>query len=335
MSRIDPGVKQVADASWAAGPTVDVVMPVYNGAAYLQEQVASILAQSDVTVRLIAVDDASTDESFALLNQLAAQDPRIKVLRNQTNVGLMRSLSLLLHEVTAQYFALSDQDDIWDNDKLSRSISVLRAQNAALVYSDVRLIDAAGNLLRERYLAPMGIRPLQGRDPVAFIFRNPAIGHTMVGTSKLARAVREIDPSLVAHEVWIIAAACKLGDVVFLDAPLGSYRQHGRNVTGARTHTMKRIARLFGRNGTLWRRQQTRIRAIRALAPTHPALAPIADAQARHGLQRLLGLPGFTAFMLGLAPRIGVFPALTEIALFPFAATPTLSSGAPRRVPSK
>ena len=336
MSKTNPGVEQNTKVTLHVHPTVDVVMPVYNGAPFLQEQIASILAQSHVTIRLIIIDDNSTDGSFALLNQLAAQDHRIKVLpKNPTNLGLIRSLSILLREVTAEYFALSDQDDIWDNDKLSRSIYALRAQNADLVYSDVRLIDAEGNLLCDRYLTSMGIRPLQGRDPAPFIFRNAVIGHTIVGTAELSRSIGEFDPTLVFHEVWIIAAAGRLGNVVYLDAPLGSYRQHSQNVIGARTLTMKRLVRLMGRNGTLWRRQQTRRNAIVALAPAYPSLAPIAAAYSRNGLRRLLGLPSFIMFMLGLVPKIGVFSALTEIVLFPFAAAPKPSSGPPSRVPSK
>lgn len=335
MNRIDARAERSDIGPGSTIATVDVLMPVYNGEAFLCEQIESILAQSDVSVRLIVVDDASTDGSFALLNRLAKQDPRLEVLQNPTNLGLMRSLSLLLRHVTGEFFALADQDDVWDRDKLFRSISRLRAQDAVLVYSDVRLIDSAGILLSDRYLGPKGIRPLQGRDPVPFIFRNPAIGHTMVGTADLARATGDIDPRLFAHEIWIIAAACTLGQVVFLDAQLGSYRQHASNVIGARRNAFYRLARLFRPNGTLWRRQQTRIRAITALVSLHPSLAPIAGAHARNGVPRLLGLPGFTAFMLRLAPRIGLFPALTEIVLFPFGGAQPRHNGPGVRVTSR
>jgi glycosyltransferase involved in cell wall biosynthesis len=318
MSRTDVRAYSDEVVSQSSLPTVDIVMPVYNGETYLEEQVSSILTQSKVTVRLIALDDGSTDCSFALLKRMAAQDPRIKLLQNPKNLGLMRSISILLREVTGHYFALADQDDIWDTDKVAKSIATLRERSATLVYSDVRLIDSIGTVLKDRYLVPMGMRPLQGRDPLPFIFRNPAIGHTMVGTAELARAVGEIDPRLLVHEIWIVAAACKLGGVTFLNDQLGSYRQHPSNIIGARRNTVRRLVRLLSTNGKLWRRQQIRIRAISALAPTHPALAPIAKAQARHGVLRLQGLPRFTTFMLRMAPKIGLFPALTEIVLFPF-----------------
>lgn len=301
-----------------AMPRVDVIMPVYNGEAYLPEQVRSILDQTHVSVRLTVLDDCSSDGSLALLKRIASEDHRVTVLNNTANLGLNRSLSRLLREVRADYFALADQDDIWCHDKLARSIATLRQERAALVYSDVRLIDAAGRRLTDSYLRPKGMRPIVGSDPVPFIFRNPAIGHTMVGTAGLAAAARDIEPSLLAHEIWIIAAACRMGKIAFLDRPLGSYRQHANNVIGARRTALQRLARLFGPNGTLWRRQQTRIRAIAALAPLHPSLAPIARIETRSGPRKLLGLPRFCLFMLGLAPRIGLLAACTEIVLFPF-----------------
>lgn len=302
-------------------PHITVVMPVYNGAAYLEAQVDSILAQTDVRLRLIAADDGSKDGSLELLQRLAAAHPALEVVTNETNMGLMRTLARLLAMVDpAQgYVALADQDDIWDPQKLSVSIAALEARQAALVYSDVRVIDADGTLTGASYLSPRAIRPVEGRNPLAFAFRNPAIGHTIVARAALAPQMALLPPSMTFHEAWLVAVACQSGPVAYVDQRLGGYRQHGGNVIGAKAGAWTRLKGLFGPNGTLGRRQNTRAAALEALATLDPSLQPLARTMARRGLARLFGWPGFCAWMLRLAPTIGTGPALTEVALFPFA----------------
>ncbi len=308
----------------APRPHVTVVLPVYNGAAYLEAQIDSILAQDGVTLRLIAVDDGSQDGSAALLRRLSQQHPALEVIANETNFGLMRTLARLLAMVEPSdgYIALADQDDVWDRDKLSASVAALEERGAALVYSDVRVIDAGGAEIAPAYLAPHAIRPVEGRDPLPFVFRNPAIGHTIVTRAALAPDMAKLPSTMTFHEAWLVGVACRTGPVVYLDRRLGGYRQHGSNVIGAKAGAGTRLARLFGRTGTIYRRQQARAAALAALAPLHPRLAPLAALTARHGLARIAAWPGFAAWQIQLASSIGLGAALTEIALFPFGAPP-------------
>ena len=311
MSRTDGG-----GGEGSGLPTVTVVMPVHNGRPFLEEQVATILGQEGVSVQLVAADDGSTDGSADLLEQIASGEPRMRVIRNAGNVGLMRTLSLLLREVRGGYFALADQDDIWDRTKLAMSVAALRDRGAALVYSDVRLVDEAGEVRLERYLPSRGLTPVEGRDPVPFLFRNPAIGHTMVGRAEVAQTVGEIDPTLLAHEVWIIARACRIGQVVFLDRVLGSYRQHGGNVVGARPSVIGRLWRLFGPEGRIVRRQVTRARAFRALARDWPDLRPVDALQRAEGVRRLLGWPRFAGFVWSRGRVLGLSAVMAEVVFF-------------------
>ena len=299
-------------------PTVTVLMPVYNGERFLEEQIQSILDQTGVRLTLVVANDGSTDNSLGLLLCLAAKDTRITVLNSDINLGLMATLARLLREVQGQFFALADQDDIWDSNKIIASVKSLKETGAQLVYSDVRLIDADGNLTASTYLEPMGLRPQTGRDPLPFVFRNPAIGHTIVARTEVAIEAAEIPLYLVFHEAWIVGCACLLGAVAFINQPLGSYRQHNGNVIGARKSVAHRLVRLFGPNGTIERRQKTRILAIGALASRYPDLLPIAFLYRRSGFARLLGLPRFTLFMLRLAPQIGIGAVMAEVALFSF-----------------
>ena len=91
---------------------VTVLLPVFNGAKYLREQIDSILSQDHSGLILFALDDGSTDESWEILETYAAQDKRVYVRRRADNCGLMSALTVLLGAVRTQFFALSDQDDI-------------------------------------------------------------------------------------------------------------------------------------------------------------------------------------------------------------------------------
>lgn len=90
-------------------PTISVLLPVYNGAAFLQQAVDSVLLQSYSDFELLIIDDGSTDNSSELLRNL--KDPRIRVIY-QENRGLAASLNILLFQAQGRYIARQDQDDV-------------------------------------------------------------------------------------------------------------------------------------------------------------------------------------------------------------------------------
>ena len=106
-------------------PRVSVVMPVHNAAAFLADAVLSIQAQSFQDWELIAVDDASTDESPAILARLATGDPRITVVTSTTNLGAGASRNLAMDRAGGRWLAFLDADDLWHPEKLDRQIAVM------------------------------------------------------------------------------------------------------------------------------------------------------------------------------------------------------------------
>jgi glycosyltransferase involved in cell wall biosynthesis len=306
MNRISPNEE--------APPRVDVLMPVYNGATYLAEQIDSILGQQGVDIRLIVVNDASSDESLRILEGYADSDERVTVFSNPQNLGLIRTIGLLLARVDAPYFALSDQDDVWDEDKMATSIGSLVAWGAALVSSDVRVIDAVGRVTSESYIASRGIRVIEGTNPLPFVFQNPAIGHTLVGLAEVARSASDIPATLVFHEAWIVAVATKLGQVRCIPKPLGSYRFHESNVVGPASArgTVARAKRLVS-PGRIEGRYRTRSSALAAVSRAHPRYAKLAAAYSKPHWN-LLRILRVVASILRIVPSIGLASAGGEIA---------------------
>lgn len=299
------------------GEGVTVLMPVFNGQRFLREQLDSILAQTHPDVRVIAVDDRSTDGSVAILRAYAAEHPAVRVIEHEENGGLIATLSELLAMVETPYFALSDQDDIWDPNKIERSISTLESTGAALVYSDVRVCDEAGGVTTASYLASRGIKPVEGRDPIPFVFRNPAIGHTMLGRREVAIAASPVPASLRYHEAWIVGTAMTRGTVSFVPDQLGSYRLHDSNVVGPRRSSVKaRVANLARNRAHLSVRQGTREAALAALARLDPRLVAPAVSYSSRGLRRVPAFPHVAAFLWGARGDVGRRGLAIELGLW-------------------
>ena len=106
--------------------TISVLMGIYNCAPTLQEAVSCICAQRYTDWELIMCDDGSSDESFALANQLAAQDNRIKVIRNNHNMGLAATLNHCLSVANGEYIARMDGDDVCPYDRFTSELDVLQ-----------------------------------------------------------------------------------------------------------------------------------------------------------------------------------------------------------------
>ena len=104
---------------------VSVVTPAYNCEKYLRQTVESVIRQTFEQWEMIIVDDCSTDGTLALAQRLAAQEKRIRVLRNEINQGVSLTRNRGIAEARGEYIALLDGDDLWERDKLERQVALL------------------------------------------------------------------------------------------------------------------------------------------------------------------------------------------------------------------
>src|SRR5688500_13988223 len=102
----------------AALPAISILLPTYNGADFLREQLDSILGQTLADFELLIVDDGSTDATPAIVGEFARRDGRLRILPSEGNRGQKRRLAELLGAARAPLIAIADQDDIWDSQKL-------------------------------------------------------------------------------------------------------------------------------------------------------------------------------------------------------------------------
>ena len=123
---------------------VSVLMSVYNGAPTLEKAAASVLAQTYRDLELILCDDASTDDTWRIMQRIAAQDARVTIFQNKTNRGLGASLNECLSRAGGEYIARQDADDISDPDRIERTTDFLLSSGAPYAACGVRVFDDGG-----------------------------------------------------------------------------------------------------------------------------------------------------------------------------------------------
>ncbi len=203
-------------------PRVSVALCVHNGARWLREQLDSVLAQEDVLLEVVALDDVSNDGSLAILREYAARDPRVRVEFNETNLGHVRSFEKCMALCTMPLIAPCDQDDVWEPRKLATLARALG--DADLAYCDSAYIDGDGRSLGRRLSQDLNVM-LSGRDALRFAFGNTVSGHALVVRRDVFESARPF-PGLLYHDWWLALCAASGGGVVYVDQALVRFRRH-------------------------------------------------------------------------------------------------------------
>jgi glycosyltransferase involved in cell wall biosynthesis len=199
--------------------------------ALFRAQVDSLLGQTEEDWICLISDDCSGPERFASIEAEVAGDPRFVVSRSEQKLGTYRNFERALAMVPAgcELVALCDQDDRWYPDKLR----VLRGAlgSAQLVYSDQRLVDPAGRVLRETLWTG---RRNNHTDLASLLVANSVTGAAALFRREVAEKARPFPepPGLQLHDHWIALVAMGMGEIAYVDRPLYDYVQHGGAVTG-------------------------------------------------------------------------------------------------------
>lgn len=269
--------------SAAPPPRVAILMATFENARFLPEQLASIRAQDHANIALYVSRDCDTPEMGRVLAEHApAFGPERFFVRPGPRKGCAANFLSLTADprIDASYFAYSDQDDVWEPDKLSRAIAALEgapADTSALYGARSRLIDENGR--------DLGLAPWHGAKPPSFpnaLAQNILSGHTMV----MNRAARDLvraagAPGVPWHDWWtymLVSGAD--GHVIYDSRPAARHRQHAANRTGAARRLRDYARRLSAAlNGEMAAANAANIRALRgARALLSPGNRRILDA---------------------------------------------------------
>ncbi len=209
--------------------SVTVVMATYNGEKYLREQIDSILRQKNVEIYLLVRDDGSTDSTQVILEEL--KNKGLLEWYTGDHLGVQKGyLDLLKKAPDTDYYAFCDQDDVWDENKLSVAVShlmKLNDQKPAIYYGSQKLVDENLNLLSVHTVETSRSARTN------FLISNIA-GCTSVFNSKLRDLLNMASPDFILmHDSWAFKVCLACGGNYYVDSEAYiNYRQHGNNVEG-------------------------------------------------------------------------------------------------------
>ena len=223
---------------------IEILMAAYNGAPYIGEQIDSILQQTDTNWHLTISDDGSTDGTDAIIDEYTRQysDSVQRVCSGQRFGGAKAHFFWMTQQCEAEYIAYCDDDDTWKADKLEKlrnamqdAESRLGSNTPILVFSDQTVTDEKLNVVSPSLMRYQK-QYFEHFDYRSILLQNVVTGGAMMVNRALARlALRCVEPSqVIMHDWWMAAVAARFGEIIYIDEPLGAYRQHGSNSVGAK-----------------------------------------------------------------------------------------------------
>jgi glycosyltransferase involved in cell wall biosynthesis len=223
--------------------TVDVVVPCYNYARYLRPCVESVLSQPDVSVRVLVIDDSSSDETPQVGQSLAAADHRVEFVRHAANRGHIATYNEgLLDWSTADYVVLLSADDMLAPGALSRAVSIMdRDPSIGMVYGPAVHFSREEQLptvvhSEPRYTRFSGSEWLEARCRAG---HNVISSPEVVVRGSIQRAIGGYRPELPHAgdlEMWLrVAAVSSIGYIRRI--PQAFYRVHPKSMLRTRYHT--------------------------------------------------------------------------------------------------
>jgi len=211
-------------------PTISVCIPTYRGAIHLDAAIESVLNQDFTDLELIVIDDNSPDNTYEVVSQY--QDPRLRYLKNPSNLGPEGNWNRCLTEAKGKYFKLLPQDDILSKDCLSRQIDILERdteESIALVFCARHIIDANGKIMAKRGYRqrPEGVIPGIAAIKDSIRWGTNLIGEPGAVTFRraLAEKTGNFDGSIsyiIDLDYWF--RLLLNGDAYYIASPLSSFR---------------------------------------------------------------------------------------------------------------
>lgn len=207
------------------GPLVTVFMPVYNGGKYLREAIDSILNQTYTNLDFLIIDDGSTDNSLETI--LSYADPRIRLVKNETNLGLTPTLNKGVDLVIGKYVARMDADDISMPTRLEKEVQYLETHPEVTMIDVVNtFIDKDGNTIHKSFPDVFTEKEIRKSLP-----DNNYLGHpSMMIRTEVYKKYKYRLVQFEDYDLWLRLANDNY-IIHKINEPLLKYRLHGNSYT--------------------------------------------------------------------------------------------------------
>lgn len=224
-------------------PKIAILMSTYNGGHYLEDQIKSIINQTNHDWHLYIRDDGSSDNTTDIIQKYSTEHNNITFINeeNINNIGVVASFLSLLKNTNADYYMFCDQDDIWLKDKVEVSLQKMLKEDSSIplcAFSELKVVNA--DLKEIRLMNNTNV----WFDFIHLLFGNCVTGCTMMINQTLKSKIRITDTDIskiYMHDWWIALFASAFGKLLYIDNPTILYRQHESNVEGSKENTPTRL----------------------------------------------------------------------------------------------
>lgn len=210
-----------------------VAMATYNGEKYIKEQLDSILKQLNSNDEIIISDDGSTDNTINLIKSY--NDKRIKIIPGPKK-GIIKNFENAISNCNGKYIVLSDQDDIWLDNKIETLLKYFEKYDCIL--HDCFIVNSDNS----KIIFPSFF---EFRNSKIGIFRNimknSYIGCCMAFKSDFKKYILPIPTNIEMHDQWIGLCCEKFGNVCFIKEKLINYRRHKDTATNLKHNSLLRM----------------------------------------------------------------------------------------------
>ncbi|PEX06320.1 glycosyl transferase [Bacillus cereus] len=196
---------------------VSVIMPCYNGQAYLEEAIQSVLSQSYSSLELLIIDDASTKPIKNIISKFI-YDKRVRLIQHQENQGVAIARNTGLKNSKGRYVAFLDSDDLWHKNKLEKQLNFLWNHQVAFVFSEYEVIRKTSDDIINKISVPYTIDYLN-------LLKNTIIGCSTVLIDRKATDSFEMPIISVGEDTATWLNILKKGHIAYgIQEPLVKYR---------------------------------------------------------------------------------------------------------------
>ena len=210
---------------------ISVCMATYNGASFIVEQIDSILKNISIDDELIISDDGSTDATCTLIKQIMERDSRVKLVKGPQK-GIIANFENAIVQAKGEFIFLSDQDDVWCEDKVSTVLKSFEDKNTMVVVHDSYVVNEKMQIIIPSYFDFRKSAP----GVIKNIVKNTFVGCCMAFRRNLLSYALPIPRNIEMHDQWLGICGELNGDVRFIKDKLIYYRRHGENSSSLSKH---------------------------------------------------------------------------------------------------
>lgn len=227
---------------------ISVAMCTYNGEKYIREQLESIINQSMLPDEIVICDDCSKDNTVNIIKEtLDNWSGKVHLVVNDKNLGYRKNFKKAISLCNGDIIFLSDQDDVWNRNKIEIMVNALNNSDAILAFHDVEIVDENLNLIKKSFwkLLKFDYQKFLQSDFRRVFEGNVVQGSACVFRKELFNCARPF-PEAAVHDEWLGLVALTKGKIIPVNKPLAKYRQSGNNAIGAGSVSLlEKITRLI------------------------------------------------------------------------------------------